>query len=56
MAETTKTAETAKMARTAKMAEMAKTGLGTANTDDSLALLENKGQGRAGSDFYNFFS
>ena len=39
------------MAKTAKTAEIAKTAE-TGNSDDPLALLKNKGQGRAGSDFY----
>ena len=45
-------AEIAKMAEMAETAKMAKTGLGRANSDDPLAFLKNKGQGRAGSDFY----
>ena len=45
----------AKMAKTAKIAKMAKSGLGRANSEVTLALLKNKGQGRAGSDLYNFF-
>ena len=55
MAKTAKMAKMAKMAKTAKTAETAKTGLGRANSNNAVALLKNKCQGRTGSDFYNFF-
>ena len=44
------------MAKTAQMDKTAKTGLEKANSDNPLALLKNKGQGRASCDFYNFSS
>ena len=40
----------------AKIDKTAKTGLEKANSDNPLALLKNKGQGRASCDFYNFSS
>ena len=52
-AESSKRAKTAKMGETAKMVKTAKTGLGWAKSNNSLALLKNKGQGRVGSDLYN---
>ena len=53
-AELSKRAKTAKMGETAKMVKTAKTGLGWAKSNNPLALLKNKGQGRAGSNLYDF--
>ena len=51
-AQTAKMAETVKTGKTPRMAKTAKTGLGKANSDNPLALLKNKGQGRARSGFW----
>ena len=48
-------AKMVKMAKMGKMGKTAKTGLEKANSDNPLALLKNKGQGRASIDFYDFF-
>ena len=39
----------------AKTAEMARTGLESPNSDNPLALVQNKGQGGAGTYFYDLF-
>ncbi len=52
MAEMAKAAEMAKTAKMFDTAKMAKTGLGRANSDDPLAFLKNKGQGRVIFTFY----